>query len=157
AARFAAAASAAAARGVGLHQRQKNTLAQPPDGEAQPVGRPDNRYRLENGAPGKHNVRPLLPYARMGSAANLIQLEQGPRDPAQLDRGSPYAVDAHPVVTFKAEMDARDGGDGAGSAEEVEGAVPGFLPLQPREERRKAFGDFGHHALVDLLRDLHAA
>src|SRR3546814_18755853 len=54
-------------------------------------------------------------------------------------------------------MDARNGGDGAGRAEEMKSTASRLSLPEARDEGRDAGAHFGDHALIGIARNLDAA
>src|SRR6185312_16872283 len=113
---------------VGAHHLAEDSLAQAPVGDAQPFGgemRPD---RLEDGAAREDQIGALMPDAGVGGALGVAHRAQTRDRRVDLGPAEPQGVDRAPIVARQVEMDARDGGDGAGGAEKVE-AIAALLVL----------------------------
>ena len=140
------------------HQRGEDAFAQAPVGHAQALAGPYPEQGLEDGAAGEHEIGALLADARLRHALGIAHGDQAVGDGAHIRRAEPAAVDAGAVVGGKAEMNAGDGGDGSGGAEEMRARIGDAaaetvraleIGQRPRHVR--------HHGLVILAADLAAA
>ena len=140
---------------VRAHHLHQHALAQPAVGDAHPPAREFTPDRIQDGAAGEHKIGALGADAGIGDALLVAHGDQPIDHGSRLRVRHPAAVDAAAVVALEIEMHARDGGHGAGGAEQVH-AVDRRRAVGC-DERREVGRHFLHHGLIDVARDIVAA
>ena len=140
------------------HQRGEDAFAQAAVGNAQALTGPDPQQRLEDGAARQHQIGALLPDAGLRHPLGIRHAHQIAGHVAHVARRQPATIDARALVDRKLEVDAGDGGDRAGGAEEMRAfARDPLAEAVLRLERRHGGHHVGDHGLVVFRRDVAPA
>ena len=119
------------------HQLAQHAFPQAPVGDPEPLRRKLRPDRLEDGAAGQNQIRPLSARcrgwrrARRSSSRQAADTRRPPRP------GRPQAVDRPAIVSRQVEVDAGDGRHRSGRAEQVK-AVAARLARRPWRRRASA-------------------